>query len=386
LTNLLNLQADGTESVVWERKAAAAAGRSVFAALSTATSLPELEDRQAAFQRLPSVSDVQSVLSVLPDRQSEKLAVLQRLGDVADSIRPGPPRPLDLRALIVALETLKRRLDVASAQSGAGGPSEEIFAMARTTSRLLERVTAARPTPLTLGDLPEELRRRFIGKSGHLLLQVYSRLDLWDRYSQARFVEELRTVDPNATGQPVVAYESTRLIERTFRLGLAFAFALVAGIAALMIRRVRETVLAMVPLILGTLWTVGIMQLAGLKFNLVNVWALPLIVGSAAEYGVNIVLRSLESEAHGEGRRLARSTVMGVVFNGLTTLAGFGSLLVAHHRGVWSLGLLLVIGSATTLIASLVVLPTLVRLGGERRRSEAEHSPAVATAVTAIAR
>jgi hypothetical protein len=47
--------------------------------------------------------------------------------------------------------------------------------------------------------------------------------------------------------------------------------------------------------------------------------------------------------------------------------------------------LLLVIGSATTLIASLVVLPTLVRLGGERRRSPAEHSPVVATAVTSIA-
>jgi hopanoid biosynthesis associated RND transporter like protein HpnN len=414
--NMLNLQADGTESVVWERKAAAAAGRSVFAALSTATSLPELEDRQAAFQRLPSVSDVQSVLSVLPDRQSEKMAVLQRLGDVADSIRVGAPRPLDLRALTLALETLKRRLDVVSVHNGGEGPPEAILAIAQTTSALLERLKAreggvvevaladyqarlaadfaqqwrrlqlaARPSPLTLGDLPEELRRKFIGKSGHLLLQVYSRLDLWDRHSQARFVEELRTVDPNITGQPVVAYESTRLIERTFRLGLAYAFALVAGIAALMIRRVRETVLAMVPLILGTLWTVGIMHLAGLTFNLVNVWALPLIIGSAAEYGVNIVLRSLESEAHGDGRWLARSTVMGVVFNGLTTLAGFGSLLVAHHRGVWSLGLLLVIGSATTLIASLVVLPTLVRLGGERRRSSAEHSPVIAAAVTSIA-
>jgi uncharacterized protein len=94
--NILNLQADGTESVIWERKAAAVAGRSVFAALSTATTLAELEDKQAAFQRLPAVSDVQSVLSVLPDRQAEKLALLRRLGDVADSIHPGAQRPLDL--------------------------------------------------------------------------------------------------------------------------------------------------------------------------------------------------------------------------------------------------------------------------------------------------
>ena len=403
--NVLNLQAEGTESVVWERKAAAASGRSVFAALSTATSLAELEAKQAAFQRLPSVSDVQSVLSVLPDQQTVKLGLLQRLADVADGIRPREQRPLDLRALTAALQTLKRRMDLASAHSGGNGPPKEIVDIARATSALLGRLEArergaaevalagyqarlagdfaqqwqrlqlaSRPAPLTLGDLPEQLRRKFIGKSGHLLLQIYSRLDLLDRPGQARFVEELRTVDPDVTGQPVVAYESMRLIESAFRLGLAYAFALVAGIAALMIRRVQETVLAMVPLILGTLWTVGIMHVAGLKFNLVNVWALPLVIGSAAEYGVNIILRSLEIPAHGGGPRLARSTVMGVVFNGLTTLAGFGSLLVAHHRGVWSLGVLLVIGSAMTLTASLVVLPVLVRLGDRWRSPAANQS------------
>jgi uncharacterized protein len=391
--NLLNLQANGTESVVWERRAAVAAGRSVFAALSTAPSLAELEAKQVAFARLPSVSDVQSVLSVLPDRQAEKLAVLQRLADIADSIRLGAPRPLDLRALTVALETLKRRMDIVTAHRGGEAPPEEVLVIARTTSALLERLKgrergavevalgdyqarlaadfaqqwrrlhlAARPAPLTLGDLPEEMRRRFIGKSGRLLLQVYSRHDPWDYPSQARFVEELRTVDPDVTGQPVVGYESTLLIGNSFRLGLMYAFALVAGIAALMIRRVWETVLAMAPLILGTLWTVGVMQLAGLQFNLVNVWALPLIIGSAAEYGLYIVLRSLESPEHGGGSRLARGTVMAVMYNGLTTITGFGSLLVAHHRGVWSLGLLLVIGSVMTLAASLVVLPTLLRL------------------------
>jgi hopanoid biosynthesis associated RND transporter like protein HpnN len=413
--NLLNLQATGTESVVWERKAADAAGRSVFAALSTAPSLAELEIRQAKFARLASVSDVQSVLSVLPDRQTEKLALLQRLAEVTDSIQPGAARPLDLRALTAALETLKRRMDVASAPRGSEAPSEEILAMGRTTAALLDRLKArergavevaladyqarlaadfaqqwrrlqisARPAPVTIGDLPEEMRRRFIGKSGNLLMQVYSRHDPWDHPSQARFVEELRSVDPNVTGQPVVGYESTQLIASSFRRGLVYAFVLVVVIAALMIRRVRETGLAMVPLILGTLWTVGLMHLFGLKFNLVNVWALPLIIGSAAEYGVYIVLRSLEAPEDGGGARLARSTVLAVLFNGLTTITGFGSLLVAHHNGVWTLGLLLVIGSTMTLLASLVVLPTLVRLAHARERlpvADLEPAAAVAAAV-----
>jgi predicted RND superfamily exporter protein len=128
----------------------------------------------------------------------------------------------------------------------------------------------------------------------------------------------------------------------------------------------------MVPLVIGTLWTVGVMELAGLRLNLVNVWAFPLIIGSAAEYGLYIVLRSFEPPEHGGGSRLARSTVLAVMFNGLTTIAGFGSLLVAHHRGVWSLGLLLVIGSVMTLTTSLVVLPTLMRLRDERARSSAK--------------
>ena len=409
--NLLNLQAAGTESVVWERKAAAAAGRSVFAALSTAGSLAELETRQLAFARLPSVSDVQSVLSVLPDRQAEKMALLGRLAAMTDGIRPGAPRPLDLRALTAALQTLKRRMDIASAPREGAEVPEDILVITRTTSALLARLearehgavevaladyqaqlaadfglqwrrlqTAARPAPVTLGDLPEEMRRRFIGKSGRLLLQVYSRHDPWDYPSQARFVEELRSVDPDVTGQPVVGYESTQLIASSFRRGLIYAFVLVAGIAAVMIRRVRHTVLAMVPLMLGTLWTVGIMQLFGLTFNLVNVWALPLIIGSAAEYGLYIVLRSLESPEQGGGPRLAHSTVVAVLFNGLTTITGFGSLLVAHHNGVWSLGLLLVIGSVATLTASLVVLPTLVRLAHRPDRARVVAPEAMAAA------
>lgn len=402
--NLLNLQASGTESVVWEKKAAAAAGRSVFAALSTAPSLPELETKQAAFARLPSVSDVQSVLSVLPDGQAEKLAILERLASVTDSIRLGAPRPLDLKALTVALETLKRRMDMVSTQSGSEHAPEGVLIMVQATAALLARLqgrerggveaaladyqahlaadfaqqwrrlqVAAHPAPFTLGDLPDEVRRRFIGKSGRLLLQVYSRHDPWDYPSQTRFVEELRGVDPDVTGQPIVGYESTRIIASSFRRGLLYAFALVTGIAALMIRRVRETALAVVPLVLGTLWTVGVMQLAGLKLNLVNVWAFPLIVGSAAEYGLYIVLQSLED---GGRSRLARSTVMAVMFNGLTTITGFGSLLVAHHRGVRSLGLLLVIGSVTTLTASLVVLPTLLGLRrGHRQTAAAARVP-----------
>jgi hypothetical protein len=88
---------------------------------------------------------------------------------------------------------------------------------------------------------------------------------------------------------------------------------------------------------------------------------LPLIIGTAAEFGLNVIVSFLEGRSHG-GPLIARSAVMGVTLNGLTTMVGFGSLMIASHQGIWSLGLLLTIGSVCGLVAALVVLPVALRL------------------------
>lgn len=122
-----------------------------------------------------------------------------------------------------------------------------------------------------------------------------------------------------------------------------------------------ESLLALLPLVLALAWTIGLMHLFGIRFNLANIWGLPMILGISAEFGLNVMFRYLEGRAYG-GPLLARSTVLGVVLNGLTTIVGFGSLLIAAHRGIFSLGLLLTIGCACGLVASLIVLPIALRL------------------------
>jgi predicted RND superfamily exporter protein len=128
-----------------------------------------------------------------------------------------------------------------------------------------------------------------------------------------------------------------------------------------MLRRVRETLLALLPLALGLVWTIGLMYVFDLKLNLGNVFGLPLIIGAAMEYGIVIVARFMEGREHG-GVLVARSTLMGVLVSGLTTITGFGTLMMARHQGIYGLGLLLTLGSVTSLIAALVVLPVLLRL------------------------
>jgi predicted RND superfamily exporter protein len=103
------------------------------------------------------------------------------------------------------------------------------------------------------------------------------------------------------------------------------------------------------------------MQVCGIRFNLANIWGLPLIIGTAAEFGLNVIVSHLEVRTH-RGPLIARSAVMGVMLNGITTMVGFGSLMIASHRGIFSLGLLLTLGSFCGLVASLVVLPVVLQL------------------------
>jgi predicted exporter len=86
---------------------------------------------------------------------------------------------------------------------------------------------------------------------------------------------------------------------------------------------------------------------------------------------------------------IGRSTVMGVLVNGLSNIAGFGSLMLADHRGIFGLGLLITLGTAASLVGALVVLPVLLRLVRSRddaagiRRSGHAPRPSLAPKPTA---
>jgi hopanoid biosynthesis associated RND transporter like protein HpnN len=389
--NVLNLQAKGTESVAWERRTLASTGRSGFNGLSSASSLAELRAKQAAFEKLPSVSDTESVLRVIPDEQPEKIALIKSFAPLVAPIRVGRSSPVDLQRLKQALADIKRRFDVVAVEAGAKLPAEIRVVRDKTIAvqRLLERsnrdsAEAAlnylqaqlyrdfvnkfyslqrnlNPTTVTIKDVPEELRRKFIGESGRFLIQIHPKVDIWEKAGAAQFVRELRTVDADVTGPPVITYEATVLMERAYLTGSLYAFVLVGGLSILMIRRLRESLLGLLPMVLGVLWTVGLMQIFGIKFNLANIWGLPLIIGTAAEFGLNVILSHLEGRTHG-GPLVARSAVLGVALNGITTMVGFGSLMIATHQGIFSLGLLLTLGSACGLAAALVVLPVVLKL------------------------
>jgi uncharacterized protein len=406
--NLLNLQAAGTESVIWEKRILTTGGRSGFTALATAGTLAELRKKDEAFRGLPSVAEVDSVLLLIPSEQQEKQKIIRDFAPVVAPVRVGMAESVDLERLLAAVEMLKRRFDLAAGEAPPGPQRNELVGLQGQIGELIAKLRRRdqdvaeaalshlqhqlyrdfvtnfhnlqrnlRPREVQLADVPDELRRKFIGESGRFLIQVHPAVDIWDRAGAERFVTDVRRVDPDVTGTPVITYEAIRFMEKGYQQGTLYAFILVAFLSVVICRRLREAALALLPLFLGTLWTAGLMWIFKLPFNLGNVFGLPLIIGAGAEFGLNVVLRYREGLDHG-GPLLARSTVMAVLVNGLTTMVGFGSLMIADHRGIFGLGLLLTLGMAATLSAALIVLPVMLRwLEPVPRRPRQAGAPAL---------
>jgi len=208
-------------------------------------------------------------------------------------------------------------------------------------------------------DLPAPLRNRFIGVTGKYLLQVFPKADVWQREPQEAFVKELRSVDPNVTGTPVQLLEYTTLLKDSYIEAAWYATAAIALMVFLHFRSLVCVVLALLPVAIGTVWMVGFMGWFGIPFNPANIMTLPLVVGIGVTNGIHILNRFGEEK---NPSILARSTGLAVLVSGLTTIAGFGSLILAKHQGIESLGYVMAVGTATCMAAALTFLPAVLQL------------------------
>jgi len=394
-SNLLHLQARGTESVEWELKILTQAKRSSWYAVSVASTLEEARRLEAAYSELPEVGRVESAASLVPDRQAERIDAVRELQPIVrdlpaiptgvtevdarevhellQSIRfklqdggedkwdprrkPSDQALRDVRAALARVEPMLGVGDPARVSAALGDLQRELFLDCADQIDFLKR--NARAEPISIEGLPSLLKRRFIAPTGRFLVQIFPKEDIWEPENLRRFVTALRRIDPQVTGGPVSFFETSRLMRDGYIEAGIYALLAICLIALYDFRDVRLALLALLPLFVGALWTAAIMWLGGLEFNLANLIILPLIVGIGISNGIHIIHRHLEEGSQGVSV-IARSTGKAVVLSSLTTMVGFGSLMVARHQGIFSLGFLLTIGIGCNLAASVTVLPAIL--------------------------
>ena len=214
--------------------------------------------------------------------------------------------------------------------------------------------------PISPGNLPDILRKRFVSHDGdRFIVYAYANEDLWQEDSMKRFISAMREIDPKVTGAPVQVHESAGRMREGFERAALYSYGVVLLFLLLEFRNLRLTLLAMVPLTIGLLWLLELLPLLGLDFNLANFFALPILIGCGVDGGVHIVHRFRETSS---ASTVGRTTAAAVTLSFLTTIIGFGAMATASHRGVASLGLMMIAGLGCVLVATVLLLPALLKL------------------------
>jgi hopanoid biosynthesis associated RND transporter like protein HpnN len=398
--NILHLQAKNTEAVTYELKMVETGNRSTWYAVSLASSLKETQQRSKAFENLSTVEKVESVVSSIPKNQKQKITQIKELEPFTSTIEiESKNEPVSIKGLEKIVKRILFKLrtrensdaplleDVSDPIVQSKKWAQEIL---RSLSEIEENLSKARLSnfsdklfldyrnkmgnlqqnvnsgPVALKELPENFKRRFLGANGKFLIIIYPKIDIWKKKEMESFLKELRSIDSGITGNGVHLYQSGQKMKEGYIQGGKIALFSIFIYLLLSLKRLWTAVLVLIPTIAGSIWTVGIMSIVGIQFNLANLVILPLILGIGVVDGVHLVHRFRE-ETDKTVCLLTRSVGQAIVLTTLTTMIGFGSLTVADHQGIHSLGLLLTIGVANCLLASVTLLPALLRWSAEKR-------------------
>src|SRR6266404_4649801 len=396
--NLLHMQSKGLPAVEFEEKLIQSASKSVLFAAVVATNLQQAVAMEEQITNLPSVASVDSITRLgLAENQAGKLALV---GEIKQLVAPlhfeePDPKPVNIPALSGTLYSLSGYLGAAtnsvfkedpalgkqmvSLQDAIADFRKEMMRgsasrVATNSLKLAEFQKALlndlqdtfealrnqdNRAPLRVQDLPQALRDRFVGVTGKYLLMVYPKKDVWQREYQKEFIDQLRTVDPNVTGTPIQLYEYTTLLKNSYEQAAQYALVAIAIMVFIHFRSPFSVALALVPVAVGFICLGGLMGAFDVPLNPANIMTLPLVIGIGVTNGIHILNRFAEEQTPSI---LARSTGKAVLVSGLTAIAGFGSLILAKHRGIQSLGVVMSIGLATCMAAGLTFLPALLTL------------------------
>ncbi len=357
-----------------------------------APSLKDAGPLAARLRSLPEVAQAIDLQSLVPDNQDAKLAIIHHaamaLGPVLDPrrARPAPTDAEDVAAM-------KRAADSFAATAGDApgkGPDD-----ARRLAALIRKMAEAPPSlreaargallpglntmfdllrvsltaqKTTIASIPPDLARNWISADGRALIAVAPSGNANDNATLKRFAKAVETIDPTATGQPIAIQESGNTVVRAFVEAGIWALLSISILLLIVLRRVTDVLLTLVPLLLAGVVTLEITVLIGLPLNFANIIALPLLLGLGVAFKIYFVM----AWRAGTTNLLQSSLTRAVFFSAMTTATAFGSLWLSNHPGTSSMGKLLALSLVCTLAAAILFQPAL--MGPPRQINKAGES------------
>jgi len=383
--NLLDLQARGLESVEYEKKILSESTQSTWYVPFILSNAEDSNITADKLKKLSTVGKVETIADVVPENQPEKMAIIKKIAssfnNSASTAKTGVPLKTELERFGTNIANL---IEMAFS-SGNVEAVKELENISKKTDELLQLLTghetrienyenaflkdihrhvdlfkgALSPETITIEDMPVSIQKRYISpETKRLALYAYPKDDIWDPAKMSAFINQIRSVDPLVTGTPVEVFESSKLLEDSFKRAAFFALLAILIIVSVDFRNFKFSSLGILPLSLGILWLFELMGIFDIRFNLANFFGIPILLGIGIDNAVQITHRFLK-----DGRSetiesfMTRATGTAVLLTSLTTFVSFGTLIFARHQGIASMGLIMSLGTLTCFIGSMIILP-----------------------------
>jgi predicted RND superfamily exporter protein len=312
-------------------------GSDEFEAMSRARELlPELD----AMVDAGTLASVDTIAGVVPS-EADQREVIRLLADSRDRV-----------------EGIDGRLTTALRSAGLNPAAFEQGIRHFATALRVE-------APLALSDLSGTTLERVVDRyvatfpgGASVAIYCYPPADRWRRSVPPQLAELIASRDWAVLASPVVVSAELRRIvwsdaARAAVLGMLAVYLLMWADLGSHLR----AIMALVPLLVGMIWMLGSMALLGIKINFMNIFVMTMVIGIGVDYGVHLLHRWWESS--GDTGALSE-TAKAIAVAALTTVVGFGSLVLSHFPGLRSVGAAAILGAVCTAIASITVLPVLL--------------------------
>jgi len=276
-----------------------------------------------------SLKGVQDINSLVPDQQSEKIAIIQRLKKLAQD------------EIFDYLE----------------GEDRTRFEQLRGFLEI---------QPITVDKLPFYLTQNFKGVTNpnDQFVLIYPAIELANGRDLLRYANDIGKIEVDgkplrACAECLILTDILILIAKDGTIAVILTISIIILIILLDFRRVKHVVLLLTPLAFGMLSMLGIMGLFDIKFNFLNVVTIPVILGISVANTIHFFHRYKEDHSLSDA---FHHTGMAMFMTTLTTMIGFGSLVFADHNGLKTVGTVAVLGLATNLVSCFIIMPLLIKI------------------------
>ena len=338
----------------------------------------------AKLAALPEVATTWTVESFVPANQEQKLPVIKAAEKALDptlhaSPRPAPSDAENVAALQQGAEALQNAADQ---QSGTGSDAVRRLAHALNTLAQADAGQRARATdafihplrldlddvgqslmaePVTRASLPPDVVRDWVAPDGRMRIEIWPKGDANDNTTIRRFARAVQAVQPGATGEAIGSTEWGGTIVEAFAEAAALALLSIAILLWIVLRRLTDVLVTLIPLLVAGLVTLEICALAKFQLNYANIIALPVLLG----IGVAFKIYYVTAWRRGQSDFLESVLTRAVFYSTLLTATAFGSLWLSNQPGISSMGKLLALSLVCTLTSATLFQPALM---GEPRR------------------